>query len=78
MAYKYVTVVTDNSGDEKAIASIFVDSGFKINKMDYDIDIIDNEKKYIFTVSSKDGISMKEVIDAVTNLKFARKLEIRS
>ncbi len=37
-----------------------------------------NEKKYIFTVSSKDGISMKEVIDAVTNLKFAKKLEIRS
>ena len=78
MAYKYVTVVTDNSGDEKIIASIFEDSGFKINKMDYDIDITDNEKKYIFTVSSKDGISMKEVIDAVINLKFAKKLEIRS
>jgi len=78
MAYKYVTVVTDNSGDEKAITSIFEDSGFKINKMDYDVEITNNEKKYIFTVSSKDGISMKEVIDAVTNLKFAKKLEIRS
>ena len=78
MAYKYVTVVADNSGDEKTIASIFEDSGFKINKMDYDIDITDNEKKYIFTVSSKDGVSMQEVIDAVTNLKFAKKLEIRS
>ena len=78
MAYKYVTVVTDNSGDEKAITSIFEDSGFKINKMDYDVGITNNEKKYIFTVSSKDGISMKEVIDAVTNLKFAKKLEIRS
>jgi len=78
MAYKYVTVVTDNSGDEKTIASIFEDRGFKINKMDYDIEITKNEKKYIFTMSSKDGISMKEVIDAVTNLKFAKKLEIRS
>lgn len=78
MAYKYVTVVTDNSGDEKTIASIFEDRGFKINKMDYDIEITNNEKKYIFTMSSKDGISMKEVIDAVTNLKFAKKLEIRS
>jgi len=78
MAYKYVTVVTDNSGDEKVITSIFQDSGFKINKMDYDVEITKNEKKYIFTVSSKDGISMKEVIDAVTNLKFAKKLEIRS
>lgn len=78
MAYKYVTVVTDSSGDEKTIASIFQDSGFKINKMDYDIEITKGEKKYIFTVSSKDGISMKEVIDAVANLKFAKKLEIRS
>jgi putative Mg2+ transporter-C (MgtC) family protein len=78
MAYKYVTVVTDSSGDEKAIASIFQDSGFKINKMDYDIEITKGEKKYIFTVSSKNGISMKEVIDAVTSLKFAKKLEIRS
>jgi len=78
MAYKYVTVVTDNSGDEKAITSIFEDRGFKINKMDYDVEIKNNEKKYIFTVSSKDGISMKEVIDAVTALKFAKKLEIRS
>lgn len=78
MAYKYVIVVTDSSGDEKAIASIFQDSGFKINKMDYEIEITKGEKKYIFTVSSKDGISMKEVIDAVTSLKFAKKLEIRS
>jgi len=72
MAYKYVTVVTDNSGDEKAIASIFQDRGFKINKMDYDIEITKNEKKYILTVSAKDGISMQEVIDAVTNLKLRR------
>jgi putative Mg2+ transporter-C (MgtC) family protein len=78
MAYKYVTVVTDSSGDENSIASIFQERGFKINKMDYDIEIRDNEKKYIFTVSSKDETSMKEVIDAVTNLKFAKKLEIRS
>ena len=78
MAYKYVTVVTDSSGDEKAITSIFQDSGFKINKMDYDVEITKGEKKYIFTVSSKNGISMKEVISAVSSLKFAKKLEIRS
>lgn len=78
MAYKYVTVVTDNSGDEKTIVSIFQDSGFKINKMDYDIEITKGEKKYIFTVSSNDRVPMKEVIDAVISLKFAKKLEIRS
>lgn len=78
MVYKYVTVVTDSSGDEKTIVSIFENNGFKVNKMDYDIEIADAEKKYIFTVSSKDSIAMKNVIDAVTNLKFAKKLEIRS
>jgi putative Mg2+ transporter-C (MgtC) family protein len=78
MSYKYVTVVTDRSGDEKAITSIFEDNGFKINKIDYDVEITHGEKKYIFTVSSKDGIPMREVIDAVTNLKFAKKLEILS
>ena len=78
MAYKYVSVVTDNSGDEKAITSIFENRGFKINKMDYEINITDQEKKYIFTISSNDPTSIKEVLDAVAGLKFAKKLEIRS
>jgi putative Mg2+ transporter-C (MgtC) family protein len=76
--YKYVTVVTDNSGDEQAITSIFQDRGFKINKMDYEINIMDQEKKYIFTISSNDRTSIKEVLDAVADLKFAKKFEIRS
>ena len=78
MTYKYVTVVTDKSGDEKAITSIFQNRGFKINKMDYEINITDQEKKYIFTISSNDPTSIKEVLDAVAGLKFAKKLEIRS
>ena len=78
MAYKYVTVLTDKSGDEKAITSIFENRGFKINKMDYEINIMDQEKKFIFTISSNDRTSIKEVLDAVAGLKFAKKLEIRS
>jgi len=77
-AYKYVTVVTDQSGDETAITSIFQNRGFRINKMDYEINITDQEKKYIFTISSHDRTSIKEVLDAVAGLKFAKKLEIRS
>lgn len=78
MVYKYVTLLTDSSGDEKAITSIFENSGFRINKMDYEINIMGQEKKYIFTISSNDSISIKEVIEAVTGLKFAKRLEIRS
>jgi len=78
MAYKYVTLLTDNSGDEKTITSIFENRGFRINKMDYEINITDQEKKYIFTISSNDPTSIKEVLDAVAGLKFAKKLEIRS
>jgi putative Mg2+ transporter-C (MgtC) family protein len=77
-AYKYVTVVTDKSGDEQEITSIFQNRGFKINKMDYEINIMDQEKKYIFTISSNDRTSINDVLDAVARLKFAKKLEIRS
>ncbi len=78
MIYKYVSIVTDNSGDEKTITSIFENKGFRINKMDYEINIAGQEKKFIFTISSNDGTSIREVIEAVSDLKFAKKLEIRS
>ena len=78
LEYKYVSLLTDNSGDEETITSIFKDRGFKINKMDYEINITAQEKKYIFTISSSDSSVIKDVLEAVAGLKFAKKLEIRS
>ena len=78
MAYKHVSLLTDNSGDEKTITSIFENRGFKINKMDYEINITGKEKRYIFTISSNERTSMEEILDAVASLQFAKKLEIRS
>jgi len=76
--YKYITLVSDESGDETAIRSFFKDRGFEIIKMDYGIELPKREKTYIFTVTSKDDISMKSVMDDFSGLSFVRRLEIRS
>ncbi|MBI5188785.1 MAG: MgtC/SapB family protein [Nitrospirae bacterium] len=75
--YKYITLVTDESGDEKTIRSIFEDRGFKINKMDYEIEFPRKEKTYIFIIVTKEDISMKEIIEAVSNIRFVKRLEIK-
>jgi putative Mg2+ transporter-C (MgtC) family protein len=78
MIYKYVTLVTDEQGDEQAIANLFKERGFEIIKMDYKIRVLEKEKTYIFTVTAKDGIRMRDIINDVTGLPGARKLEISS
>ncbi|MHB8881115.1 MAG: MgtC/SapB family protein [Thermodesulfovibrionales bacterium] len=78
MIYKYVTLVTDEAGDEKTITELFEKRGFSIIKMDYRIKIPEKEKSYIFTVSARDGVQMKDIIAEVTALPCARKLEITS
>ncbi len=74
--YKYVTLTTDESGDEQTITSLFEKRGFKIIKMDYRIKFPEKEKSYIFTATARDGVQMKDIIDDVTNLSGSRKLEI--
>lgn len=78
MIYKYVTLVTDEAGDEKTITELFKKRGLTIIKMDYRVKIPEKEKAYIFTVSARDGVQMKDIIDDVTALPYARKLEITS
>ncbi|MBA4373549.1 MAG: magnesium transporter MgtC [Thermodesulfovibrio sp.] len=78
MIYKYVTLVTDERGDEQAIADLFKERGFKIIKMDYKIKVPEKEKTYVFTVTAKDGVRMRDIIDDVTGLAGSKKLEISS
>lgn len=75
--FKYVTLVTDENGDEQVITSLFDSKGFKISKMEYEIKFPEKQKAFIFTISTNDGVSMKEVIGAVSNLGFVKKLEIK-
>lgn len=78
LIYKYVTLVTDGNGDEQTITELFNKRGFDIIKMDYKIKIPEKEKTYIFTVSARDGVRMKEIISDISGLAGARKLEISS
>ncbi|MEJ2697639.1 MAG: MgtC/SapB family protein [Candidatus Sulfobium sp.] len=76
--YKYVTMVTDQSGDENAIRSIFGDRGYRLLKMDYRIEFPLNERTYVFTASSKDDSDMKDLIEDISVLPFVKRLEIKS
>lgn len=78
LIYKYITLVTDESGDEKVIISLFEEKGFKVSKMDYEIIVSEKKKSFIFTVTSKDSVSMKELIDKVSSLSYIKKIEIKS
>ncbi|MDA8082841.1 MAG: MgtC/SapB family protein [Nitrospiraceae bacterium] len=76
--YKYVTLVTDERGDEEAISSLFARRGFEIIKMDYAVKIPEKEKTYTFTISTREVVAMNTVIDDVTGISWAKKLEISS
>lgn len=75
--YKHIKVVTDETGDEDAITSLFSKGGFMISKMEYEIEFHKKEKTYAFTLTTKDNVPMKDIIDAVSRLNFIRKLEIK-
>lgn len=78
LVYKYITLVTDYSGDEETISSIFGERGYKLLKMDYRIELPIKEKTYMFTASSRDESSLKELVQDITHLSFVKRLEIKS
>lgn len=78
LIYKYIRLITDDTGDEKDIRALFEKRGFHIVRMDYDIELTKHERTYIFTVSAKDDIQMQDIIADVSKKSFARKIEIRS
>jgi putative Mg2+ transporter-C (MgtC) family protein len=76
--YKHVTLVTDDTGDEKIIQKMFEDQGFRITKMDYEIRFPEKERTYAFTISGKHISPVRQVIETLSGLSFVRKLVIRS
>ena len=76
--YKYVTLTTDDSGDEKNIRAVFEDRGFKIIKMDYAVTFPEREKTFTFTVAGKHSSPIRQVIDVLSSQRSVQKLEIRS
>lgn len=78
LTYRYVTLVTDETGDDQAVRSLFTASGFEVSKMDYEISLPEKERRFFFTVASRNVLSLKEIIDKVTALNYVKKLVMKS
>ncbi len=78
LTYRYVTITTDDSGDEKMVTLPFEKKGFRIVRMDYAMAPREKEKTFIFTVTTKDVLTIKEVVDSVVALNAVKRIEVKS
>jgi putative Mg2+ transporter-C (MgtC) family protein len=78
LSFRYITLVTDESGDEETVRSLFEEKGFKITKMDYEISFPEKKKSFIFTIASKDSASVKEILAKVSGMNYIKSIEIKS
>lgn len=77
LIYRYVTIITDDSGDERTVTLPFLKKGFRIVRMDYAMAPREKEKTFIFTVTTRDPASIKEVVDEVVGLTVTKKIEVK-
>jgi putative Mg2+ transporter-C (MgtC) family protein len=78
LTYRYITLVTDEGADENTIRSLFEENGFKVSKMDYEMAIREKQKSFIFTISSRDRVSMKQLIDKISSLGYIKNISVKS
>ena len=78
LTYRYVTLVTDEAGDENTIKSLFEEHGFRVSKMDYEMAIHEKQKSFIFTISSRSRVPIKQLIDKVSGLGYVKKISVKS
>lgn len=76
--YKFVTLRTDNTGDEDTIRNIFKNHGFEIIKMDYEILLPQHDKTFIFTVGGKHSSPIRTVLEMLSSVNWIKKIEIKS
>jgi putative Mg2+ transporter-C (MgtC) family protein len=78
LSYQHITIVSDDSGDEKTIREAFGKRGFTILRMDYDLEFEKKEKSYLLTVANKAPVAIQEIIEDLEALPFIKKMTIRS
>jgi len=76
--YKFVTLITDSTGDEKTIREVFEERGFTVTKMDYEIQFPEKERTFVFTIAGKHSSPIRQVIETLSGMSFVRRLEIKS
>jgi len=78
LSYRYVTMVTDDSAEEKTVIQPFEKKGFRIVKMDYSMALREKERTFVFTVTTRNDEAIKEVIEEVAGLGAVRRIDIKS
>lgn len=78
LTYKYITLVTDESGDEQAVTALFEKRGFEISMMNYEIEFSRKEKTFLFRVSSQKDIPVKDIMESTSRLGFVKQLKIKA
>jgi putative Mg2+ transporter-C (MgtC) family protein len=78
LTYRYVTMITDESGNEKMVSALFEKQGFDIVKMDYAMEFEKKEKTFIFTVATRNDISIGKVMEEVAGVGAVKKIEVKS
>jgi putative Mg2+ transporter-C (MgtC) family protein len=78
LTYRYVTMITDESGNEKMVSAPFEKQGFDIVKMDYAMEFEKKEKTFIFTVATRNDISIGKVMEEVAGVGAVKKIEVKS
>lgn len=78
LLFKYVTVVTDETGDESVLKSIFEERGYEVMKANYEVKVSEKERTFAFTITTRKTVDMKEMIGKLSGLGGVRRLEIKS
>jgi len=76
--YRYITIMTDETGDEMTIRAHFEQQGFHVTRMDYEIRYPEKERAYMFTISGKHSSPIRQVIESLSSLSCVKKLVIKN
>ena len=77
LKFRYVTLVTDESCGERSVNELFKDKGFKISKMEYEIDFEQKEKIYTFTIAKKGRFILEDVVKSLSDCPYIKRLKIK-
>jgi putative Mg2+ transporter-C (MgtC) family protein len=77
LAYKHVTIVVDRDAPEELLRAAVTAHGPSITEMDYELDAASASMTYRITIASKNRISEREIVDALSCLPAVRRIRVQ-
>jgi putative Mg2+ transporter-C (MgtC) family protein len=78
LAYRYMTIVMEGTGDENALTSTVRQCGAAISRLDYGRDLERKELTFDLTISFRDETCPRRILDGISALQAVKKVSIRS